>query len=196
MGAHGECSGECPGGSPEGPFDFHGCHGGKRTQALCLCGKSVRIWSMPRPRSAELGEPKRCPECAQSFPFTAEFWKPNSSGNKIKGKKFHNFRGYCRSCLRLEDNRYARRKIAQIKKEAVAIYGGKCICCGEQTVEFLTFDHINNDGAQHRRQSHKARKHIQVWLKEQGWPPIVRLLCWNCHMAQNGGRTCPHKAHV
>ncbi len=31
-------------------------------------------------------------------------------------------------------------------------YGKKCACCGESIYEFLTIDHINNDGAKHKRE--------------------------------------------
>src|SRR4051794_13956851 len=30
-------------------------------------------------------------------------------------------------------------------------YGGKCICCGESKHEYLELDHINNNGAEERR---------------------------------------------
>jgi hypothetical protein len=32
----------------------------------------------------------------------------------------------------------------------LAAYGGKCVCCGEAEEAFLTLDHVNNDGKQHR----------------------------------------------
>lgn len=147
---------------------------------------------MARPRKAELGEPRQCARCREFKPFTIEFWKPNSSGNKHAGKKFHNFRAYCRICIGKETAYYNRTRLWRAKREAIDHYGGCCVCCGEITLEFLTFDHIDGGGSQHRREIPKVRKHIHLWLKQNNYPPIVRILCWNCHMARNGGRICPH----
>ena len=68
-------------------------------------------------------------------------------------------------------------------------------CCGETGFEFLTVDHINNDGNEHRRQI-KAAFGIYGWLEKNGFPKDgLQLLCWNCNMGKraNGG-TCPHQA--
>src|SRR5262252_4538483 len=35
--------------------------------------------------------------------------------------------------------------------EMIAAYGGECACCGETEPVFLTLDHVNGDGAAHRR---------------------------------------------
>jgi len=74
-----------------------------------------------------------------------------------------------------------------------------CRCCGEHILEFLTTDHINNDGGAHRRQFSKRKKSrglvsLRNSLREMGWPPIIQLLCWNCNCgkARNDG-ICPHK---
>lgn len=56
---------------------------------------------------------------------------------------------------------YARR----LKLEVLAGYGGKCICCGETHPAFLTVDHINNDGAEHRTQK-------STW---QWWPKSIQV---------------------
>jgi hypothetical protein len=38
-----------------------------------------------------------------------------------------------------------------IREDVIAAYGGRCACCGEFERDFLTLDHVNNDGAEHRR---------------------------------------------
>ena len=84
---------------------------------------------------------------------------------------------------------------AKLKAEAIAAFGGECECCKESNPGFLTIDHINNDGAKHR----KTRTHsFSMWrvAKKEGYPrDKYRLLCWNCNCgrAKNGG-VCPHKS--
>lgn len=80
------------------------------------------------------------------------------------------------------------------KEEVKQAYGGECACCGETRSAFLTIDHMNNDGAEHRRKMRPGGRgcggKIYTILKNEGY----RLLCWNCNSgrAVNGG-TCPHQ---
>lgn len=80
---------------------------------------------------------------------------------------------------------------AAAKKAAFDYYGRLCACCGEDFPLFLTIDHINGGGSQHRREVGTG-SHIYVWLKLNGYPPGFRTLCWNCQWgaARNGG-VCP-----
>jgi hypothetical protein len=87
-----------------------------------------------------------------------------------------------------------RRVNAERKKRVYEAYGGmKCACCGETTEAFLSIDHINNDGAEHRRTVN--RRNFYKWLEENGFPPGYQVLCMNCNFgkARNGG-VCPHKS--
>ena len=79
------------------------------------------------------------------------------------------------------------------RKEVIDAYGGKCSCCGETHVSFLTIDHMNNDGAAHRRAIGPGYA-IYIWLKKNDFPKQFQLLCWNCNCGRdkNGG-ICPHK---
>jgi hypothetical protein len=76
-------------------------------------------------------------------------------------------------------------------------YGGEkpaCVCCNEDCVEMLTIDHINEDGAEHRKEMGKAN--LYRWLVINGFPdtPPLQVLCYNCNYAKakNNG-ICPHK---
>ena len=78
-------------------------------------------------------------------------------------------------------------------------YGRSCACCGEAIPILLTIDHINNDGAEHRRQlsgsrTGKVGAWFYKWLVDNGLPPGYQTLCWNCNMGKhlNGG-VCPHQ---
>lgn len=82
----------------------------------------------------------------------------------------------------------------QTKKEVVEAYGGKCSCCGEANLGFLTIDHPNNDGKAHRKQIGGGGYKLYNWLKRNKFPAGFEVQCWNCNCgrAANGG-TCPHK---
>jgi len=82
----------------------------------------------------------------------------------------------------------------RVKLEALNAYGGPfCACCGESNVFFLTLDHINNDGAEHRK-TMPAGSSTYRWLKNNGYPAGLRVLCYNCNCGRhaNGG-VCPHE---
>ena len=65
----------------------------------------------------------------------------------------------------------------QVRLEALAYYGGKCACCGEVQSEFLCFDHIENNGSEHRKTM--VDKSIAPWLKRNNYPAGFQVLCHN-----------------
>ena len=96
--------------------------------------------------------------------------------------------------------------------EALQHYSGKevpeCACCGENIFEFLNLDHVNGDGAAHRReigmvhgtgkQNHQPKiggNGFPRWLKRNGWPndPPIQVLCCNCDAAKRHNSVCPHQ---
>ena len=83
---------------------------------------------------------------------------------------------------------------AKLKQETLRAYGDICICCGEKNPHFLTLDHINNDGKEHRKKFPTTMS-LQVWLKKNNWPQkIIQILCFNCNIGKNqNGGICPHK---
>lgn len=78
-----------------------------------------------------------------------------------------------------------------LKAEILQAYGGKCQCCGEAHAEFLSIDHVNNDGASHRRQVGVGVS-FWVWLKRNGYPRSCQILCFNCNMSKGFFGYCPH----
>ena len=70
-----------------------------------------------------------------------------------------------------------------------------CACCGETQLEFLTIDHINNDGAEHRRKISGGGKgaHSYAWIVRNNFPPGFQVLCWNCNCSKGFYGECPHK---
>ena len=93
--------------------------------------------------------------------------------------------------------RQNKKKASAMRRAAVAAYGGRCACCGEDTFEFLTIDHVNNDGAAHRRQvGIKGSTATYYWLRDNGYPKDgFQLLCMNCNCAKQWSGECPHQTH-
>lgn len=81
-----------------------------------------------------------------------------------------------------------------VKQKIIEAYGGKCVCCGEETLEFLTIDHINNDGAEDRRQNgRKSGGKLYRWLIKNNFPKEdYQLLCYNCNCSKGFFGYCPH----
>lgn len=81
-----------------------------------------------------------------------------------------------------------------LKLEVYEAYGGAiCACCGETHIEFLSVDHINNDGAKHRKEK-GVLGGLYGWLKKRNFPPGFRVLCMNCNFALGHGGSCPHQS--
>lgn len=85
----------------------------------------------------------------------------------------------------------------QRKLKIMDHYGGKCLCCGEAGLTFLTIDHIDENGAEHRRQMPGLHGDLFYrWLEKNNFPDGYQTLCYNCNIGKhrhNG--VCPHQ-HV
>lgn len=94
----------------------------------------------------------------------------------------------------LEKGRVAHRLLRKRDKVlAFKAYGGvACACCGETEFAFLTIDHINGGGHQHRLRIGGSGSRLYTWLRLQGYPSGYRVLCMNCNWATRLGAPCPH----
>ena len=86
---------------------------------------------------------------------------------------------------------------AQLKDAAFAAYGGyRCSCCGETERDFLSLDHIENDGAKWRMEqfgSKLAAGTRTYWrLMKLGYPAGFQVLCMNCNWGKRKTGICPH----
>lgn len=83
-------------------------------------------------------------------------------------------------------------KYRKQRRIALEHYGGKtptCACCGENTYEFLTLDHIEGGGSKHRKHVHDVYK----WLSKNDYPKGFQVLCFNCNCAKAFSGKCPHE---
>jgi len=82
----------------------------------------------------------------------------------------------------------------KLKAEVISAYGGKCVCCGEILLEFLTMDHENGGGNKHIQSVGGAGKFYH-WLRKKKYPTGFRVLCFNCNSAIGFYGYCPHRGH-
>lgn len=115
--------------------------------------------------------------------------------------------GRCASCLQpvVEDAKGSKcagckgrnkKSHAKLKELIMNHYGSVCNCCGEHRIQFLTIDHINNDGAKHRKEIGLVVGcgiAFYRWIRRNNFPEDLQVLCHNCNIGKyiNGG-VCPH----
>jgi hypothetical protein len=94
---------------------------------------------------------------------------------------------------RLCNRAYSKQRRLNNKIAVMQHYGGKCACCGEANLGFLTLDHINNDGVVHRKVTGMGARFYE-WILKNGFPTDLQVLCFNCNCGRAGhGGICPHK---
>jgi hypothetical protein len=132
---------------------------------------------------------RRCLACKRAY--RAKYGIENRELNRLRRKADH-------AANRDRDLARYRSDRRRIKLEVLRYYGGACACCGEAEIAFLSIDHINGGGSDHRRQitgSRRAGDSMYRWLRRNGYPQgDYQVLCFNCNQGRfvNGGR-CPHE---
>lgn len=78
----------------------------------------------------------------------------------------------------------------KLKREAILRYGNgeiKCARCGFENIDALCLDHINDNGAEHRKELSISSRgnsggiNTYEGLKRAGWPDGLQVLCFNCN---------------
>ena len=114
-----------------------------------------------------------------------ELWKEN---NKDELREYN--RRYARNhreALRRNFTRYHR----NLKRDVIGHYSPEMKCMnpdclvlgGCRDIRCLSIDHINDDGAEHRRQlygTNASGLRFYNWLKRNGYPDGFQVLCMNC----------------
>lgn len=134
---------------------------------------------------------KRCPRCKEIKPI-------EKFGKHANTKDGH--RVWCRPCNNQKAKEYYAKnsqkyheRYMNLKREFIEAYDGKCYCCGETAIAFLTLDHIHGGGYKERLKEGTGTQ-IYLRLRKAGYPKDkYRCACMNCNLAVAYGRTCPHK---
>lgn len=118
--------------------------------------------------------------------YAKEWYSKNKKQRKLYQQTY---RAKNKNLLRIkEHNNNLARKIKVLTYYAKGI--PKCACCGEKHIEFLSIDHINGNGKEHRRQ---IKQNIWKWLIKNKFPKGFRVLCFNCNCSMGFHGYCPHK---
>lgn len=82
----------------------------------------------------------------------------------------------------------------KLKSASYSKYGGAfCNCCGEKEYMFLSIDHINGGGNEHRRTELGGGQYIHRWLRDNNYPQGFQVLCYNCNLGKAKNKNiCPH----
>ncbi len=95
--------------------------------------------------------------------------------------------------------RYSRIAMADYYKKrrmlVLQFYGSnppQCKCCGEQTIQFLSIDHINGGGNKHRKEIGGSGYALYSWIIKNNFPDGFQILCHNCNQAKGYYGICPH----
>lgn len=103
----------------------------------------------------------------------------------------------CEECSAWNEQRrqYRANWRSKLRADVLKGYGGRCVCCGEDQAVFLDVDHVNGDGAEHRKVVRAGVNGLYAQLRRQGYPDGFQLLCRNCNWGKyiNGG-VCPHRS--
>jgi len=158
----------------------------------CSCGKVKRA-DVSKCRECHFEEKRNavrfCSRCG--IVLTEENCYPSS---------WRNGERKCKVCRKKDANErydgikaHIRDESQKLKLKVMESYGGKCACCGESNIAFLSIDHILGDGAAHR--SKMPGVNLYKWLRNNGFPKDnFQCLCMNCNFAKsNNPGGCPHE---
>lgn len=151
-----------------------------------LCSAHYMRWQLRKPMDKPINRSKKIPKC-----------HPNNH--------YHS-NGLCSTCYnriyatKLRENPEFRHKHklkqrdvrAALRKEFLSEYGNCCACCGETEPSFLTLEHKNKDGKEHRQKYWTPTQQLSD-IKRRGWPKNdYEINCYNCNLGSKRG-ICPHK---
>lgn len=83
-------------------------------------------------------------------------------------------------------------KRQEIRQTIFDHYGQKCNCscgCNVTNPNHLTLDHIENNGAEHRKQVGKS-EFFYRWVIKNNFPDDLQILCFNCNCAKSNYGGC------
>ncbi len=69
-----------------------------------------------------------------------------------------------------------------------------CNCCNENRIEFLSVDHLDNNGRQERKS--KGYHSLYKYLLDNNFPVGYQILCMNCNFAKGKFGECPHSGEL
>ena len=109
---------------------------------------------------------------------------PNQKRGREDYVKYPNLRK-SKAGLKRPNSTEASKKTQHMQKvRAFMLLGGKCYECGDNRMQTLELDHINNNGAEERRNIGRGNMMVKEVFKR---PFDFQLLCGSCHNLKTSG---------
>ena len=88
---------------------------------------------------------------------------------------------------------YQHKRRTDDNRELLELLGNECKCCGEAYLPALAVDHVNGDGAEHKKELryNPSHSYFLKHLKAGTLKRPIQLLCHNCNIAKGTDLTCP-----
>jgi hypothetical protein len=116
----------------------------------------------------------------------------NCNSSKKNSKKCYHMKSLQKIQLTHTQKCYKKLK-TKVMKYYSDKYNYYCSCCGENEINFLTIDHINGGGTQHRKKIGISSYEFYKWIVKNNYPKEFQVLCYNCNCAKGKNSHCPHK---
>ena len=85
-----------------------------------------------------------------------------------------------------------RSRYRELRSDTIEKLGGVCVCCGESEKKFLTIEHVNGGGRQHR--ADRGTSGILRDIRDSGYDQeMFKVLCYNCNCSKGRWGYCPHQ---
>lgn len=128
--------------------------------------------------------------CERAKQRTRSNYEANREAYKLRAKRWAKKNKKARKEI---VHAHDRRRRERLKLAVCEAYGGAfCACCGEDELIFLTVDHVDNNGAKHRKIVNGLA--LYEWLVEKRFPKGFQIMCRNCNWGKHVcGGVCPHK---
>lgn len=159
-----------------GVRDYHGRWRATKFRVCRDCGAKLPRTEFPSNGKTKAGNPHYKSVCHKCY---SKLEARHRHANPKKYKRY--YRRYHRK-HRAQRNASVRRYWAEIRQRGFKALGGKCVHCGRTNIRILSFGHIKNDGAAHRRRLKYPGAVYLDWDK-RGWPKDeVELQCYNYNL--------------
>lgn len=159
---------------------------------LCpKCNVYKELDNFHNSKRAKDGKVGTCKQCLKEVYDSEEGQKRAKRLYHSRKDKIQKYVDENRESIRLRNRNLTKR----YKTDVVNHYGGKCDCCGESRLEFMTLEHINGDGGKKRKNKEhpKTGYALYKWIIKNGYPTFFGILCYNCNIAKGFYGYCPHE---
>jgi hypothetical protein len=140
---------------------------------------------------------KRVASCKECRYERAEQWRKTNPQKVLEYSKGYRRKFHAEILARERQVRFDRRLLVL---QHYSNGDPACYCCGATEWEFLTLDHVAENGSAHRKELQQMQNgrhvgwYIFKWLIDNGFPGGYQVLCFNCNVGKhrNSG-ICPHE---